>query len=305
MPQSKFEHVKVAGLLTVVPQNEICIYDEAQYYNNSVKKIDRMRKIVGFWKRRVADIGTTPSDLAIDAAKKLFEQSGIDKKTIDVLIFVVQKPDVINPATAFYIHRELDLPKSCMSFDINQGCPGWVYGMHVAHAMVESKACKRVLLLAGDTPAEYADPKDGEYCVIGVGRPDIRKKIFDDLKAMGAKFYTLIAYDCLIGETVKFGEANIIFSSSFTSEITAGDGNLFNGEVIVGHDCKIGNFNFFAPRTNILGNVKIGDGNTIGTGSVLLPNCKIGDNNKIAPLSAVYRGCKNDCHMLGNPAMKI
>ena len=162
MPQSKFEHVKVAGLLTVVPQNEICIYDEAQYYNNNVKKIDRMRKIVGFWKRRVADIGTTPSDLAIDAAKKLFEQSGIDKKTIDVLIFVVQKPDVINPATAFYIHRELDLPKSCMSFDINQGCPGWVYGMHVAHAMVESKACKRVLLLAGDTPAEYTDPKDRE-----------------------------------------------------------------------------------------------------------------------------------------------
>ena len=162
MPQSKFEHVKVAGLLTVVPQNEICIYDEAQYYNNNVKKIDRMRKMVGFWKRRVADVDTTPSDLAIDAAKKLFEQSGIDKKTIDTLIFVVQKPDVINPATAFYIHKELDLPKSCMSFDINQGCPGWVYGIHVAHAMVESKACKRVLLLAGDTPAEYTDPKDRE-----------------------------------------------------------------------------------------------------------------------------------------------
>ncbi len=180
---------------------------------------------------------------------------------------------------------------------------GLSFGGFLGHNgnVVDTKSLQHLFL--GDVKDHVF--KDGEYCVIGVGRPDIRKKIFDDLKAMGAKFYTLIAYDCLIGETVKFGEANIIFSSSFTSEITAGDGNLFNGEVIVGHDCKIGNFNFFAPRTNILGNVKIGDGNTIGTGSVLLPNCKIGDNNKIAPLSAVYRGCKNDCHMLGNPAMKI
>ena len=34
-------------------------------------------------------------------------------------------------------------------------------------------------------------------------------------------------------------------------------------------------------------------------------NSKIGDNNKIAPLSAVYKGCKNNCYMAGNPALKI
>lgn len=180
---------------------------------------------------------------------------------------------------------------------------GLSFGGFLGHNgnVVDAKSLQHLFL--GDVKDHVF--KDDEYCVIGVGKPEIRKKIFDDLKAMGAKFYTLIAYDCLIGETVKLGEANIIFSSSFTSEITVGDGNLFNGEVIVGHDCQIGNFNFFAPRTNILGNVKIGDGNTIGTGSVLLPSCKIGNNNKIAPLSAVYRGCKNDCHLLGNPAMKV
>ena len=80
---------------------------------------------------------------------------------------------------------------------------------------------------------------------------------------------------------------------------------MFNGDIIVGHDCKIGNFNFFGPRSTILGSVKIGDCNTIGTSSVLLPSCKIGNNNKIAPLSAVYKGCRDNCYMIGNPAMKV
>ncbi len=160
MPQSKFEHVKISGMQVVVPPKEICIYDELHYYGGSVKKVDRMRKMVGFWKRRVADRGVTPSDLAIDAGEKLIAGMDIDKKSIDALIFVVQKPDVPNPATAFFIHQKLCLPKNCMAFDINLGCPGWVYGLYVAHSMIESKACKRILLLTGDTPASYLNLDD-------------------------------------------------------------------------------------------------------------------------------------------------
>lgn len=147
--------------------------------------------------------------------------------------------------------------------------------------------------------------EENDFCVIGVGIPEIRKKIFEDLKNIGAKLYNLISYDSKLSEFIEMGEGNIIRSSSLTTDITIGNGNLFNGQVMVGHDCSIGDFNFFSPRTNILGNVTVGDNNTIGTGSVLLPKCKIGNNNKIAPLSVVYKGCKNHTYMLGNPAMKV
>ena len=72
--KAKFNNIKISGLSVVVPEKEINIYDEAQYYDNSVKKIDRMRKMVGFHKRRVCDDETTPSDLAYDAAKNLLEK---------------------------------------------------------------------------------------------------------------------------------------------------------------------------------------------------------------------------------------
>ncbi len=146
---------------------------------------------------------------------------------------------------------------------------------------------------------------EDEYCIIGVGMPHIRKRIFFDLKKMGAKLYNFVSKGSVISDSVEMGEGNILLSTCSLANISIGDGNLFNGEVILGHDSKIGSFNFFAPRTNVLGNVKIGDGNIIGTGSVLLPGCKVGSNNKIAPLSAVYKGCKDNAYMLGNPALKV
>lgn len=51
--------------------------------------------------------------------------------------------------------------------------------------------------------------------------------------------------------------------------------------------------------------MQIGDSNSIGTNALVLPHSKIGNNNKIAPLSAVYKGCKDNCYMVGNPALKI
>ena len=160
MTLSSFKHVKISGISVVVPEKEINIYDEAQYYDNSIKKIDRMRKMVGFWKRRVADKETTPSDLAYNAAQNLIEEINIDKNTIDGLVFVVQQPDVINPATAYFLHNKLGLSQNCIATDINQGCAGWVFGLYMASQMIESGSCKKILLLNGDTPSINIDPSD-------------------------------------------------------------------------------------------------------------------------------------------------
>ena len=160
MALTQFKHVKVRGFSTVVPTKEINIYDEAEYYDNNVKKIDRMRKIVGFHTRRVVEEGTTASDLCINAAEILFKEMNIEKNSLDALVYVVQRPDHSAPATAYYIHNKLELPISCIAFDIRQGCPGWVYGMNIAHSMIESGAYKKILLLAGDTPSSGVDPAD-------------------------------------------------------------------------------------------------------------------------------------------------
>ena len=148
--------------------------------------------------------------------------------------------------------------------------------------------------------------KDDEYVVIGAGYPELRSKIYNDLKLMGIKFFTLMANYSCINDFVNIGEANIFNATRITSpHIKIGNANLFNDEVIIGHDVEIGDFNFFGPRSQLLGNVKVGSNNIIGANSILLPKAKIRNNNKIAPLSCVYKGCKNNCYMQGNPALKV
>lgn len=160
MALSNFRHAKVTGISVVVPEKEINIYDEVKYYEGNIKKVDRMRKMVGFWKRRVADPETTPSDLAYDAAQNLIAEMNINKESIDALVFVVQQPDVINPATAYCLHDRIGLPQNCIATDINQGCAGWVFGLHMVTQMIESGAYKKVLLLNGDTASVGIDPAD-------------------------------------------------------------------------------------------------------------------------------------------------
>lgn len=155
---------------------------------------------------------------------------------------------------------------------------------------------------------EVADHQfsENEYVIIGAGYPELRLKIYSELKERKIKFFNLILPNDSISKNTSLGEGNVIVGNSLLSvNCNIGNGNVFNGDVIVGHDAEIGDFNFFGPRSQVLGNVKIGNMNTIGANSILLPNAKIGNNNKIAPLSAVYKGCKNNCYMLGNPALKM
>lgn len=145
-----------------------------------------------------------------------------------------------------------------------------------------------------------------DYMIIGAGYPSLRKKIYEDLKMMGLQFYNLIGDGVVLSDSFEYGEANIFTPPFFSSvNIRIGNCNVFNCNVILGHDATIGDYNFFGPASQILGNVKIGNQNQIGANSILLPNVKIGNNSKIAPISAVYKGCKNNCYLLGNPAVKV
>lgn len=160
-------------------------------------------------------------------------------------------------------------------------------------------------LFVGDLSEIKFGPDD--YCIIGAGYPELRRKIYFDIKKYGGKFLTFCTSHCFIPDGIDLGEGNIFIATQLNgyTGIKIGNGNLFNGTSSVGHDSKIGDFNFFGPCSQILGDVKIGDDNIVGANAILLPHAKLGNNNKVAPLSCVYRGCKDNCYMIGNPAEKV
>lgn len=150
MTVSSFNHVRISGIKTVVPEHFIDIDDELQYFDNNPKKLARAKKMMGYGRRYIADDNTTVTDMAVDAAEKLIDEMKINREGIDLLIFVNQKPDFPEPCDACVAHGRLKLSKNCTTLDINLGCSGYVHALMTAHAFVSSGAFKTCLLLAGD-----------------------------------------------------------------------------------------------------------------------------------------------------------
>jgi 3-oxoacyl-[acyl-carrier-protein] synthase-3 len=123
----------------------------------TVEKID---KKIGIKQRHITADGETASDLAIEAAKKLFEDNNIDPSIVDYLIFVTQSADYHLPTTACVIQTKLGLSKNITAFDVNLGCNGFVAGLSIAKAVVVSGQAKNVLLLTGETYSKYMHERD-------------------------------------------------------------------------------------------------------------------------------------------------
>ena len=54
----------------------------------------------------------------------------------------------------------LGLPTSCISFDMNLGCSGFVYGLSIASAYIRSGMARNILLITADTYSKLIHPLD-------------------------------------------------------------------------------------------------------------------------------------------------
>jgi 3-oxoacyl-[acyl-carrier-protein] synthase-3 len=122
-------------------------------------RTDEIQIKTGINTRYIASPDQTALDLAIQAAEKLLE-SGFDRERIQATIFVTQSPDYNLPTSACIAQDKLGLSTDSLAFDVNLGCSGFVYGLSVGGALIESGLCENVLLLCADTYSKYIDKAD-------------------------------------------------------------------------------------------------------------------------------------------------
>jgi 3-oxoacyl-[acyl-carrier-protein] synthase-3 len=139
--------IKISGISAAVPRNR---ESNADYKWISVKERESLIKNIGVETRRVAEKGTTTSDLCMVAAEKLLDELRWERTEIELLIFVSQSRDYLVPTTACIVQDRLALPHSCLALDIGLGCSGYVYGLSVIGSMMQSGVIKKALLMVGD-----------------------------------------------------------------------------------------------------------------------------------------------------------
>ncbi len=122
-----------------------------------VEKIDRN---TGIRERRIAAPDQCASDLAVAAAEKLFASGVCRREEIDFLLFCTQTPDYFLPPTACLLQHRLGLPRNMGSFDFNLGSSGYIYGLGLAQALIDTGQASNVLFLTADTYSKLLHPRD-------------------------------------------------------------------------------------------------------------------------------------------------
>jgi 3-oxoacyl-[acyl-carrier-protein] synthase III len=158
MAITNFRNIGLTGLAAAVPANRyINFTDNPNFSPEDAKAIIGKTGIV---ERRVANASTTASDLAYAAAEAIINKMAIAKSEIDVLILVTQTPDYRMPASSIILQDRLGLQKSCLAFDVNLGCSGFVVGLNIAYSLCNQPSIRKVLLLNGETRSKVYSFKD-------------------------------------------------------------------------------------------------------------------------------------------------
>jgi len=154
----KFKDKGIRAISSVVPKRVVKTRDLAYEWGSD--HIEKFIAATGIEERRFAEVGECSSDLCIQAAMNIFDQTDIKKEDIDMLIFVTQTPDYKVPGTAISIQERLGLSKNTITYDLSLACSGFIQGLLMAYTFLNSSEIQNVMLMVGDTLSKVISPKD-------------------------------------------------------------------------------------------------------------------------------------------------
>lgn len=113
---------------------------------------------LGIQSRAKSDLGTSTTDLALEASKKALDMAGLKPKDIDLIILATCTPDHMAPASALLLQHKLRAGKAAV-FDMKAQCAGFVHLITVASQMARA-GYKNVLAVASEALLKMMDPED-------------------------------------------------------------------------------------------------------------------------------------------------
>jgi 3-oxoacyl-[acyl-carrier-protein] synthase-3 len=123
-------------------------------------RVEKIGATTGIEERHISASGEFSSDLAVQAALRLFSTGACSAGEIDFLLLCTQSPDYLLPTTACLVQEQLGLRPAIGALDFNLGSSGFVYGLGLTKGLIETGQAHNVLLVTADTYSKYIHPED-------------------------------------------------------------------------------------------------------------------------------------------------
>ncbi|MBX3300869.1 MAG: ketoacyl-ACP synthase III [Nitrospira sp.] len=118
-----------------------------------------VERLTGIRTRRWAAEQEASSDMAIAAGRRALDAAGCRPSSIDAIILSTTSPDMAFPSTACAVQRGLGC-KQVGAFDVSASCSGFLYGLSMAQAMIQSTQVRTCLVIASEVKSRSLDYQD-------------------------------------------------------------------------------------------------------------------------------------------------
>lgn len=143
-------------------------------------------------------------------------------------------------------------------------------------------------------------------CIVAVGEPESREKLYNKLKQNNLKIATLIDPSAVISKSSIIEEGCIISPFVLVANNAYIDVNtLIQPCVNIGHDTVIGKHSVISSGVFPGGGTIFEDKVYVGMGAIIKEKLKIGSNSIIGMGSCVFNDIPSEVIVLGNPAKVI
>jgi 3-oxoacyl-[acyl-carrier-protein] synthase-3 len=139
----------------------------------------RIQRLTGIRERRWAREQEASSDMAIKAGRRALDAAGLTASAIEAIIVSTTSPDTAFPSTACYVQRGLGC-RGVGAFDVSASCSGFLYGLSMAHAMIQSGQVRSCLVAASEVKSRFLNFKDQATAMLfgdGAGAVIVRAEV--------------------------------------------------------------------------------------------------------------------------------
>lgn len=148
-----YAYIRTTGMY--VPETVVVNEDLAEPLDTSDEWI---QKRCGIKERRYADVGVANSDIAKLAVENMLSKGEIGSEEIDCMIFATLSPDYHFPGTGLFLQEKLGwADRTIPCYDIRQQCSGFIYGLQMAQAFVETGIYENVLIIGSEVHSHALD----------------------------------------------------------------------------------------------------------------------------------------------------
>ncbi len=174
----RFKNVVLESLATALPPvvlTSAALEERLRpLYERLKLPFGRLELMTGIKERRFWEPGTRPSQASAQAVRAVLAKTTVPVAALGMLVHGAVSRDMLEPATAAFVHRESGLPAQMQVLDLSNACLGFLNACTLLGGMIESGQIRAGIVACGENGGPLVEETIRRLCTSPLDRQQIK-----------------------------------------------------------------------------------------------------------------------------------